>query len=87
MSRRKKPTVFMGSEKLRTIHHLTVKESYDAYTRLSHYLLAVYYLRRWLQQKWINSADYRRMKKVLAKQYGFTDKSIFRLECRRPTEK
>ena len=87
MPRKKKPTVLMGNEKLRLINNLTAKERHDVYTRLSHYLLAVHYLRKWLEQEWLSSADYRRVEKVLAKQYGFTDKSIFRIKCRRPLEK
>lgn len=87
MPRKKKPTVLMGDEKLRLIHHLTAKERHDVYTRLSHYLLAVHYLRKWLEQEWLNPADYRRVEKALAKRYGFTDKSIFRSKCRRPLEK
>ena len=75
MPRKKKPTVLMGGEELR-IQHLTTKERHDAYTRLSHYLLSVYYLRNWLEQD-----------KVLVKKYGFSDKSIFRPECRRLLEK
>ena len=86
MPRKKKPTVLMGGEELR-IQHLTTKELHDAYTRLSHYLLSVYYLRNWLEQELINPADYRRMDKVLVKKYGFSDKSIFRPECRRLLEK
>lgn len=77
----------MGGEELRTIPHLTTKERHDAYTRLSHYLLAVHYLGHWLEQESISPADYRRMGKVLVKKYGFSDKSIFRPECRRPLEK
>lgn len=77
----------MGGEELRTIHHLTAKERHDAYTRLSHYLLSVHYLRNWLEQEWISPADYRRVEKVLVKKYGFSDKSIFCFECRRPLEK
>ena len=87
MPRKKKPTVLMGNEKLRLINNLTAKERHDVYTRLSHYLLAVHYLRKWLEQERLSLADYRRMEKVLAKQYGFTDKSIFRIKCRRPLEK
>lgn len=71
---RKKPTVLMCGEELRTIHHLTIKERHKAYTRLSHYLLSVHYLRNWFEQKWITSVDYRRMEKVLAKQYGLPEK-------------
>lgn len=87
MPRKKKSTVLMGDEKLRLIHHLTAKERHDVYTRLSHYLLAVHYLKKRLEQEWLSSADYRRVEKVLAKQYGFIDKSIFRIKCRRPLEK
>ena len=87
MPRKKKPTVLMGNEKLRLINNLTAKERHDVYTRLSHYLLAVHYLRKWLEQEWLSLADYRRVEKVLAKQYGFTDKSIFRIKCRRTLEK
>lgn len=87
MPRKKKPTVLMCNEKLRLINNLTAKERHDVYTRLSHYLLAVHYLKKWLEQEWLSSADYRRVEKVLAKQYGFTDKSIFRIKCRRPLEK
>ena len=87
MSRKKKPTVLMGGEEFGTIHHLTAKERHDAYTRLSHYLLSVHYLRNWLEQELISPADYRRMDKVLVTKYGFSDKSIFRPECRRLLEK
>ena len=58
-----------------------------AYTRLSHYLLSVHYLRKWLEQELISPADYRRMDKVLIKKYGFSGKSILRPECRRLLEK
>lgn len=74
MPRKKKPTVLMGGEELRTIHHLTVKDRHDAYTRLSHFLLSVHYLRNWLEQELITPADYRRMEKVLVKKYGFSEK-------------
>lgn len=77
----------MGGVEMRTMHRLSVKERHNTYTRLSHYLLAIHYLRNWLDQEWISPADYRRMEKVLAKQYGFTDKSIFRPECRRRLDK
>ena len=87
MSRKKKPTVLMGGEELRTIHHLTAKERHDAYTRLSHYLLAVHYLGRWLELQWITPVEYHHMEKVLAKQYGLPEKSILRPECRRRLEK
>lgn len=87
MPRKKKPTVLMGGEELCTIHHLTAKERHDAYTRLSHYLLSVHYLKKWLEQELISPADYRRMDKVLVKKYGFSDKCIFRPECRRLLEK
>ena len=87
MPRKKKPTVLMGGEEIRTIHHLTAKERHDTYTRLSHYLLSIHYLRNWLEQELISPADYRRMEKVLVKKYGFSDKSIFRPECRRLLEK
>lgn len=87
MLRKKKPTVLMGGVEMRTLHRLPVKERHDAYTRLNHYLLAIHYLKNWLEQEWISPADYRCMEKVLAKQYGFNDKSIFRPECRRLLEK
>ena len=86
MPRKKKPTVLRGGEEPR-IQHLTTKERHDAYTRLSQYLLSVYYLRNWLEQELISPADYRRMEKALVKKYGFSDKSIFRPECRRLLEK
>ena len=41
MLRKKKLTVLMGGEEIRTIHHLTAKERHDTYTRLSHYLLSI----------------------------------------------
>ena len=44
-------------------------------------------MRNWLEQELISPADYRRMDKVLVKKYGFSDKSIFRPECRRLLEK
>lgn len=87
MARKRKPTVLMGGVEMRTMHRLTVKEQHDAYTRLSHYLLAVHHLKNWLDLEWISPADYRRVEKVLAKQYGLADKSIFRPECRRQLEK
>ena len=87
MPRKKKPTVLMGGEELRTIHHLTVKDRHDAYTRLSHYLLSVHYLRKWLEQELISPADYRRMHKELIKKYGFSGKSIHRPETRTLKEK
>lgn len=87
MSKKKKPTVLMGGNELRTIQYLTAKERHEAYTRLSHYLLSVHYLRNWLKQELISPADYRRMEKVLVKKYDFSEKSIFRPECRRPLEK
>lgn len=86
MPRKKKPTVLRGGEELR-IQHLTTKERHDAYTRLSHYLLSVHYLRNCLEQELISPADYRRMEKVLVKKYGLSDKSIFRPECRRLLER
>lgn len=54
---------------------------------MSQYLLSVHYLRNWLEQELISPADYWRMDKVLVKKYGFSDKSIFRPECRRLLEK
>ena len=87
MPRKKKTTVLMGGEEFRTIHRLTLKERHDAYTRLSHYLLAVHYLGRWLEQKLISPVDYRRMEKILGKKYGFSGKSIFCSEYRRLLEK
>lgn len=87
MPRKRKPTVLMGGVEMRTMHRLSVKERHNAYTRLSHYLLSVHYLRNWLDLEWISSAEYRRMEKMLAKQYGLSDKSIFRPECRRQLEK
>ena len=87
MPRKKKLTVLTGGGELCTIHRSTVKERHDAYTRLSHYLLAVHYLECWLEQELIMPADYRRMEKVLGKKYGFSDNSIFYSEYRRPLEK
>lgn len=83
MARKRKPTVLKGG----TLHRLTAKERHDAHTRLSHYLLAVHHLKSWLDQEWITPGDYRRVEKVLAKQYGFTDKNIFSPECKRQLEK
>ena len=87
MPRKKKPSVLMSDKELRTIHHLTTKERRNAYTRLSHYLLAVHYLGRWLELQWITPVEYRHMEKALAKQYGLPEKSILRPECRRRLEK
>lgn len=86
MPRKKKPTVLRGGEELQ-IQHLTTKDRHDTYTRLSLYLLSVHYLRNWLEQELISPSDCRRMEKVLVKKYGFSDKSIFRPECRRLLEK
>ena len=60
---------------------------YLIYTRLSHYLLSVHYLRNWLEQELISPTEYRRLDKVLVKKYGLSDKSIFRPECRRLLER
>ena len=87
MRRKKKSTVLMDGGELCTIHRLTVKERHDAYTRLSHYLLAVHYLGRWLEQELISPVDYRRMEKILGKKYGFSGKSIFFSECKRSLKK
>ncbi len=86
MPRKKKPTVLMSGQELRAIHHLTAKERHDVYTRLSHYLLAVHYLGYWLELQWITPTEYRHMEKTLAKQYGLSEKSIFRPACRRRLE-
>ena len=87
MPGKKKSTVLMDGKELHTFYRFTVKERHEAYTRLSHYLLAVHYLGRWLELQWINPAEYRRMEKSLAKRSGFSEKSIFRLNCRRQLKK
>ena len=78
MPRKRKTTKLIGSADLRSIHHISVDANRNVYDHLSHYLLAVHHLGTWLEQAWINPAEYRRIEKTLAKRYGFSDKSIFR---------
>ena len=66
---------------------LSVEGNRNVYDRLSHYLLAIHHLGAWLEQAWINPAEYRCIEKTLAKRYGFSDKSILRPNVRRRLEK
>ena len=77
----------MSNAEMHSIHHTSVENNRMMYERLSHYLLAVHYLCAWLEQQWISPTEYRRLEKLLAKRYGFFDKSILRSNVRRRLDK
>ena len=84
---KRKTTKLKDSAELHSIHHISVEANRNVYGRLSQYLLSVHYLGTWLEQAWINPTEYRRLEKTLAKRYGFSDKSILRLNVRRRLDK